>query len=90
MASNTPKLAKFLRHQREKSGLSQAEIAQKLGYTSAQFISNWERGLSTPPIQMLKKLAYYYNTDAKELFEICLSFKIEEVKKDLRHKFSRV
>lgn len=90
MTSDTLKLGKFLRQQREKSRLSQAEVAYKLGYTSPQFISNWERGLSTPPIQMLKKLAYFYGTDANELFEICLSYKVEEVKKDLRKKFSRI
>ena len=31
-----------------RSGISQKELAYYLGYTSPQFVSNWERGLSNP------------------------------------------
>jgi len=36
------KLGSWLREKRVTSGLSQAEVAQKLGYSTAQFISNWD------------------------------------------------
>lgn len=50
------KFGDFLREKRMKAGLSQKEVALGLGYTTPQFISNWERGLSNPPISSIRKL----------------------------------
>lgn len=80
-------LASFLRSHREQSGISQAEVAKKLGYSTPQFISNWERGLSAPPFNALKKLATIYKVDADELFKVLLETKLDEVKKDMTNKF---
>jgi transcriptional regulator with XRE-family HTH domain len=80
-------LADFLREKRIVSGLSQMDIAKKLGYTSAQFVSNWERGLSSPPIHTLRKLSEYYQIPPDSLFEIALKSMINEVTVDLRKKF---
>ncbi|MBX3033569.1 MAG: helix-turn-helix transcriptional regulator [Bdellovibrionaceae bacterium] len=41
---------------RIKSGLTQAQVARKLGYTSAQFVSNWERGVARPPTGRARKI----------------------------------
>jgi transcriptional regulator with XRE-family HTH domain len=40
----------FLKAKREAANITQAEVAEKLGYTSAQFVSNIERGLCAMPL----------------------------------------
>lgn len=57
-----------LKRLREKAGLSQSEVAEAMGYESGQFISNWERGISHPPIKDIRKLAKIYKIDADYLF----------------------
>ena len=59
----------ILKTLRESAGLSQADVADKLGYISGQFISNWERGVSFPPIKAIPKLAKIYKTDREYLFK---------------------
>jgi transcriptional regulator with XRE-family HTH domain len=80
-------LADFLRDKRIESGLSQMDVARKLGYTSAQFVSNWERGLSSPPIHTLRKLSELYNIPPDTLFDTTLKTMISQVTKDLHKKF---
>ena len=62
-------LGSELKTLRVKAGLKQKEVASKLGYTSPQFISNWERGISSPPVKSLKQLAEIYNTNPDSLFK---------------------
>jgi transcriptional regulator with XRE-family HTH domain len=83
----TNRLSEFLKSNRVKAGFTQAEVAAKLGYTTPQFISNWERGQSSPPIKILKKLAKLYDVGAQELYDVILEISIEELKADLRQKF---
>lgn len=80
-------LKNVLRTSRLKAGLSQAETADKLGYSTPQFISNWERGVSRPPIRSLKKLASLYKMSAEGLFEEILKEELAIVTIDLRRKF---
>lgn len=52
-------LGAYLRQKRIEAGYSQVDLAKILGYSSSQFVSNWERGLSAPPgdgLQVLIKL----------------------------------
>jgi transcriptional regulator with XRE-family HTH domain len=46
-------LGNFFKNQRQKSGLSQWEMAEALGYETAQVVSNWERGVQSPPFAKL-------------------------------------
>lgn len=46
-----------LRRLRLKHGLTQAELAKKLGDVHTQFVSNWERGLCAPPTHVMGKLS---------------------------------
>lgn len=80
-------LAKFLKDKRLEAGLSQGAVAKKLGYTSPQFISNWERGLSRPPIKTLRKLALIYNISPNDMFDVILNTTIGEVTTELTKKF---
>lgn len=84
---NADLLGEFLQQKRIAAGFSQLDISTKLGYSTPQFVSNWERGLSAPPITVLKKIAQIYNVSADDLFEIVLTAKIQEVTKDLKRKF---
>lgn len=46
---NFPFQAELIKKSRIKKNLTQQEVSDNLGYSSAQFVSNWERGLSEPP-----------------------------------------
>lgn len=78
-------LGQYLRQRRLEKGLSQVEVAKKLNYSS-QFIANWERGVSSPPMQALKKIVEIYGISQKEFLE-----KIETIQKSFwkRSLFSR-
>lgn len=80
-------LADFLQKKRIAAGFSQFDVSTKLGYSTPQFVSNWERGVSHPPINALKRIAQLYNVSAEEIFEVVLAQKIQEVTRDLRRKF---
>jgi transcriptional regulator with XRE-family HTH domain len=82
-------LADFMKQKRVAAGLSQGDVADKLGYTTPQFISNWERGVSRPPINVLKKLGDLYKISSEDLFEVVLSETIIEITRDFRNKFGK-
>lgn len=65
-------LGEYLRGKRVSAGFTQAEIATKLGYSSPQFISNFERGLCSPPLKNLKSLVKLYKIDANELIRLIM------------------
>jgi transcriptional regulator with XRE-family HTH domain len=76
-------LSHFLKTKREAAGLSQGQVAKKLKYTSPQFISNWERGISGPPIKILGILSDMYHVSPDELFELVLKHSLEQLKVNL-------
>ena len=57
----------FLRNQRQKSGLTQLVVAKACGLSSAQFISNIERGICPVPSDTLVKMSELYNLNKKDL-----------------------
>lgn len=68
-----------LMRSRKKSGLSQEEVAAKLG-VSRQTVSKWELGETLPDIQQAKKLSTLYHITLDELVELDLQVKeIQEV-----------
>lgn len=81
------KLAQFLKEKRVKSGFSQKDVAVKLDYSTSQFISNWERGVSQPPLNILRKLSQVYQINADEMFNVLLETTIAQVEVDLKRKF---
>ena len=85
--SEAQKLAQFLKDKRVISGFSQKDVAQKLQYSTSQFISNWERGVSQPPLNTLRKLAEIYKIDADVMFNVLLETTIAQVEVDLKRKF---
>ena len=64
---------------RKKSGLSQEEVAEKLG-VSRQTISKWETDETLPDIRQAKKLALLYHLSLDELIDFDVNLKeIEQV-----------
>lgn len=82
-------LADFLKQKRAATRLSQGDVADRFGYSTPQFISNWERGVSRPPINVLKKLGDLYKISSEDLFEVVLSDTIFEIKRDFGDKFRK-
>lgn len=66
------KLAKFLKDKRIETGLSQGEVAKALGFSSPQFISNWERGVCAPPLNSLPKLTRVLKIKESDLVKILM------------------
>lgn len=77
----------FLRDARIQAGLSQKDVSDKLGYSSAQFVSNWERGLATPPGRTLRKLSQIYKIKADELYSILLAETLQRAEAELEKEF---
>jgi transcriptional regulator with XRE-family HTH domain len=77
----------LLRKKRIASGHTQNQVAVKLGYSSPQFISNWERGLSCPPVNVIGKISSLYKVSENELFELIVSATIVRVESNLRREF---
>lgn len=73
----------YLKTKREQCGLTQSEVAQKLGYGSSQFISNIERGISNVPVKALKSLIMLYQLDPGEAVDALLSEKRDKLIKAL-------
>lgn len=65
-------VGQHLRTAREKADFTQNFVAKKLGYTSAQFISNIERGISVAPLPLLAKMVRLYKSDPFALEKIIL------------------
>ena len=61
-------LGSNLYHARKKSGLTQENVAEKLG-VSRQTISKWETGETLPDIRQSKGLAMLYHMTLDELIE---------------------
>lgn len=85
-----PSFSQYLKQKREAACLSQKQVADRLGYTTPQFISNWERGLSTPPMKALKKIADLYQTPAEEMFDLLLQDTLQQVTVDFKKKMAKV
>lgn len=60
----------FFKRKRIAAGLTQTFLAKKLGWTTSQFISNWERGLAIPPKKIINKLVELCKIDTKEMMNI--------------------
>lgn len=65
-------MGKYLRKLRKEKGLTQRSVSDALGYSSAQFISNFERGTASPPLKKLKVLMELYGADRGRLIELSL------------------
>ncbi len=58
--------ANQLKNLRKSKGLNQVQLAQKLAVTS-QSVSNWENDNIMPSVEMLEKIADYFNVSTDYL-----------------------
>lgn len=65
---NKNHLGKRIALLRSKVGLSQGDLAEKLGVTS-QAVSKWECGNAVPDMDLLLKLSHLYNVTINEMLE---------------------
>jgi transcriptional regulator with XRE-family HTH domain len=62
--------SKYLKDMRIKKGVSQRELAELLGYTSGQFVSNYERGMCPVPLDKVKDLIGILNLDSTKVVNL--------------------
>ena len=62
----------LLKRKRLEQGLTQADVSSSLGYSTAQFISNWERGISFPPLSALPVLCRLYGIPRDTMIDLVL------------------
>jgi transcriptional regulator with XRE-family HTH domain len=67
------RIGDYFRDRRVAAGLTQADVANSLGLSTGQFISNWERGVSMPPMDYLPRLVKLYRMSKSELVQIYTS-----------------
>ncbi len=82
------KFAASLKKWRTVAGLTQADAAKELGHSpecGGQYISNWEREISLPPIGELPLLAKLYGVPLKELADLQHARKYEEADNEWAH-----
>jgi len=68
-----------LRKLRESKGLTQRELAEKLGYSSNSYISDVEKGVFIPPKDKLKKIAKALGVPFSKIEDMLLESKLEEM-----------
>lgn len=84
-----PNVSVYLREKRIQKNLTQSEVAEKLGYSSPQFVSNWERGLCNPPLEAIATLIDMYDLPKREVVELLLEQTRREIEVALDGKKSR-
>jgi len=62
----------YLKEKRTLAGLTQQQLASALGNIHSQFVSNWERGLCSPPGHCLQELISILNINRDHLVEVML------------------
>jgi transcriptional regulator with XRE-family HTH domain len=83
-------LKDYLRSARERAYFTQAEVSEALGYETSQFISNWERGLSCPPLRALNMIAKLYKVNIDELFELIVSFTLKQTENAMTTEYHKL
>lgn len=78
----------MLKNARQAKGLSQADVAERLGLNSPQSVSDWERNYgSGVPVPTLKKLIKIYGLDPQEVFDALLDYQQNKLEAQLTREF---
>lgn len=72
MLVNKRRFGLYLSKARLRVGISQGDLASSLGYTSPQFVSNWERGAANPPLEKIPQLAKILNIPIEDMINLIL------------------
>ncbi|MBC7714686.1 MAG: helix-turn-helix transcriptional regulator [Rhizobacter sp.] len=83
-------LGSFIKENRLEKNYSQAELAAALGYSSPQFISDWERGVSSPPLKKLPELANELDVKMEKLFDLLLELATTQLTTNLKEEYKKI
>jgi transcriptional regulator with XRE-family HTH domain len=72
-------LGQKLRKLREEKGMSQQELAKRLGYETNSYVSDMERGKFIPSLGKLKKIAKALRTPFPKLKGLVVDSRLEEM-----------
>ncbi len=81
--------AKTLLSLRVAADKTQWEVAAACGFKTAQFVSNWERGISMPPSKVLKRLCKAYGCPIENLLHTLYIQEEENLSKKYNGLFKR-
>lgn len=73
-----------MKERRIKLGISQAKLAKKLGYGTAQVVSNFERGQSKLPLKKMSKLCAALKVPKSKVADLLISEYVESVKQAMK------
>ena len=79
-------MGRLLRKKRVSAGFTQHEVSRRLGYSSPQFMSNIERGISVAPIETLGALSRLYKFKDKMIIDLLLAGSRKHLLKTLSQK----
>lgn len=74
-------VGKLFKNYRLDADLSQGFVSEQLGYSSPQFLSNFERGLCMLPLPKLKKALDIYDKNGNEVVDLMLELQESYLKK---------
>ena len=77
LARNFFEFGEYLKQKRIAANLTQQEVADQIGYSSAQYISNFERGISLPPVNKLKIMIKLYRMPKAEVIQMVIEAKVK-------------
>ena len=79
------RLGSLLKDKRVEKGITQMSLARELGYSSPQFVSNWERGMCSPAFDTLPLISKLLGIPKKEIIELIL----DETRSELEVNFAK-
>lgn len=72
-------MGSYFKKLRLKSGLSQRELAEKLGWSNPQFVSNIERGVAYYPKEKLPLLEDIFKVPMEEMVRAIIKFRYQKI-----------
>ena len=88
-SSKVKGISLFLKEKRLEAGLTQLQAGFALGHTTAQYISNFERGLCEPSVESAELLCRTYKVPKRELYDVMVELYQQSLKKKLSLKLKK-
>lgn len=74
-------LGGMLRVRREQVGMTQRQLSDALGYSTAQFVSNWERNKAPVPSRSFRRISQLLGVPMREM--------VDHATRDYRHELNQ-
>jgi transcriptional regulator with XRE-family HTH domain len=88
MILNKEAFGTMLAQARVNAGISQIALAKKMGYSSPQYVSNWERGICGPPLDKLHVLSKSLRINPEIILDMILTETEDYLRSELKLKSS--